>query len=143
MENSQKTNGKQTADGKFAPKNKIGNRFPKGQSGNLQGRPKITKLTDSLRQQIAEINPDADDQTIAETIAETLIQLALSGDVQAIKEVFDRCEGKPKQAIDLDVQATNWQEEARRHGIPEIDIIAEAKLLIAEFDVDGSDEAHN
>jgi hypothetical protein len=117
--------------------------FKKGvdERRNTAGRPRLTQLTDSLRQQISETNPDADEQTIAETIAKTLITMALSGDVQAIKEVFDRCEGKPKQSLDLDIQATSWQEEARRHGIPEIDIIAEAKLLIAESDIDSSGEA--
>jgi hypothetical protein len=143
MANSQKTNGEQTADGKFAPGNKIGNRFSRGESGNSAGRPRLTKLTDSLRQQIAETNPDAPEETIAETIAETLITLALSGDIAAIKEVFDRCEGKPKQAIDLDVQSANWREEARRYGITESEVAAEARLLLAEFDAGISGEASN
>ncbi len=77
----QKTNGKQTAKGKFAPGNKIGNRFKKGESGNKSGRPKLTRLTDSLRQQLSEAAPDAPEQTIAEQIAKILIKLALSGDV--------------------------------------------------------------
>jgi hypothetical protein len=140
MENSQKTNGQQTADGKFAPNNKIGNRFQKGVSGNPSGRQKLTKLTDALRQQISELNPNAPEETIAETIAETLITMALSGDVQAIKEVFDRCEGRPKQAIDLDIQATSWREEAQKYGVTEQDVINEAKLLIAESAIDSSDE---
>jgi hypothetical protein len=147
MENSQKTNGKQMAnkqkDGTFAPGHTLGNRFSKGVSGNRNGRPKLTKLTDSLRQQIAETNPDAPEETIAETIAKTLITLALSGDVQAIREVFDRCEGRPKQAIDLDIQAANWREEAQKYGITESEVVGEARLLLAEFDDDGSDAAHN
>ncbi len=48
-----KTNGKQMenkrSDGTFAPGHKLGNRFPKGTSGNSAGRPKTTKLTDALR----------------------------------------------------------------------------------------------
>ncbi len=143
MASNQKTSGQQAADGKFMPGNKIGGRFPKGASGNSAGRPRLTKLTDALRQQIAAMNPNADDETIAETIAETLIQLALSGDVQAIKEVFDRCEGKPKQSIDLDVQATSWQEEARRHGITEAEVAREARLLLEQYDIDSSGEASN
>ncbi len=119
--------------------------FKKGvdERRNTAGRPRLTKLTDSLRQQIAEANPDAPEETIAEKIAKTLITLALSGDVQAIKEVFDRCEGKPKQSIDLDVQATNWQEEARRHGITESEIVRETRLLLAEYDAGGGGEASN
>jgi hypothetical protein len=142
-----KTNGKQMAgkreDGTFAPGHKLGNRFSKGVSGNPNGRPKLTRLTDALRQQIAETNPDADDQTVAETIAKTLITLALSGDVQAIKEIANRTEGLPKQSIDLDIQATNWREEARRYGITEAEVAAEARLLLTEFDDVGSDEASN
>jgi hypothetical protein len=140
---SPKTNGKQMVnkqkDGTFAPGHTLGNRFPKGQSGNRSGRPKLTRLTDALREQLAEINPHAPEETIAEEIAKTLISMALAGDVQAIKEVFDRCEGKPKQSIDLDVQATSWQEQAKKHGVTEQDVINEAKLLIAESDIDSSD----
>jgi HPt (histidine-containing phosphotransfer) domain-containing protein len=142
-----KTNGKQMAgkreDGTFAPGHKLGNRFSKGVSGNPNGRPKITRLTDALRQQIAETNTDADDQTVAEQIAKTLIRLAISGDVQAIKEIANRTEGLPKQTLDLDIQATNWREEVRRHGITESEVAAEARLLLAEFDAGGGGEASN
>jgi hypothetical protein len=101
MTNSQKTNGEQTATGKFAPGNKIGNRFPKGETGNPNGRPRLTRLTEALREQLAEAMPGASESTIAEEIAKTLIRLALSGDIAAIKECFDRAEGKAP--INLDV----------------------------------------
>jgi hypothetical protein len=130
MENLEKTNGKQTATGRFAPGNKIGNRFQKGESGNEKGRPKLTRLTEALREQLAEINPDAPEETIAEEIAKTLIKLALSGDVQAIKEIGNRTEGLPKQAIDLDLQIKDWRTLAQNYGVSETDVIREAKLLI-------------
>jgi hypothetical protein len=119
--------------------------FKKGvdERRNTAGRPRLTKLTDSLRQQIAETNPDAPEETIAETIAKNLITLALSGDVQAIKEIGNRTEGLPKQSIDLDIQATSWREEARRHGISEAEVAAEARLLLTEFDAGGGGEASN
>jgi hypothetical protein len=101
MENSQKTNAKQTQRNKFPHGNSIGNRFKKGESGNPSGRPKLTRLTDALREQLAEINPDAPEETIAEEIAKTLIKLALSGEIAAIRECFDRSEGK--SPINLDV----------------------------------------
>jgi hypothetical protein len=132
MTNSQKTDGKQTVNGKFSPGNKIGKQFPKGTSGNPDGRPKLTKLTDALREQLAEINPDAPEETIAEEIAKTLIKLALSGDIAAIRECFDRAEGKAKQAIDLDLQINDWRTLAQNYGVTEQDVIREAKLLIAE-----------
>jgi hypothetical protein len=143
MANSQKTNGEQTADGKFAPGNKIGNRFPKGESGNTAGRPRLTKITDALREQVSEELPDAPERTIAEAIARKLIKLALGGDIAAVREVLDRTEGKARQAIDLDIQATNWREEAQRYGITPAEVAAEARLLLAEFDAGGGGEASN
>ncbi len=105
MANSQKTNGEQMANkrpnGTFAPGHKLGNRFEKGTSGNEKGRPKLTKLTEALRQQLGEISPHADEQTIAEQIAKTLIKLALSGDIAAIRECFDRAEGKAPLTLDV------------------------------------------
>jgi hypothetical protein len=100
MKNSQNTDGKQ-ADGKFAPGNSIGKKFPSGTSGNPSGRPRLTKLTECLREQLAEAMPGASESTVAEEVAKTLIKLALSGDIAAIKECFDRAEGKAP--INLDV----------------------------------------
>jgi hypothetical protein len=136
----QKTDAKQTQKNKFPPGNKIGKQFPKGISGNPNGRPKLTKLTNALREQLAEIAPDAPEETIAEQIAKTLIKLALSGDVQAIKEIGNRTEGLPKQAIDLDLQINDWRALAQNYGVSETDVIREAKLLIAESVIDSSGE---
>jgi hypothetical protein len=130
----QKTNAKQTQKNKFAPGNKIGNRFKKGESGNLSGRPKLTKLTDALREQLAEEMPNAPERTVAETIARALIREAVSGNVQAIREIGDRTEGKPKQAIDLDLQISDWRTEAQKYGLSETDVINEARLLIESID---------
>ena len=130
MEDLKKTIGKQTAKGKFAPGNKVGNRFKKGETGNPNGRPKLTRLTDALRQQLAETAPDANDTTIAEQIARTLIREAIGGNVQAAKEIADRTEGKPKQAIDVDLRATDWRATAQSNGVTEQDVINEARLLI-------------
>jgi hypothetical protein len=96
-----KTDGKQTVKGKFPPGNKVGKQFPKGQSGNPQGRPKLTKLTEALREQLAEINPDAPEETIAEQIARALISEAKLGNIAAIREVFDRSEGKAPLTLDV------------------------------------------
>ncbi len=138
-----KTDAKQTQTqaqkNKFPPGNKIGKQFPKGTSGNPSGRPKLTKLTEALRLQLAEINPDAPEETIAEEIAQTLIKLALSGDVQAIKEIGNRTEGLPKQAIDLDLQINDWRTLAQNYGVSETDVINEARLLI-ESTIDSSGE---
>jgi hypothetical protein len=138
---SQKTDGKQTVKGKFPPGNKNGKKFPKGVSGNPNGRPRLTRLTESLRRLIAETNPQAHEETIAETIAQTLVTMALAGDIAAIKEIANRTEGLPKQAIDLDVSVQDWRDEAQKYGISEAEVAAEARLLLSEFDSANGDEA--
>ncbi len=140
MANSQKTDAKQTQKNKFAPGNKIGKQFAPGVSGNPSGRPRLTKLTEALREQLAEINPHAPEETIAEAIAQTLIKLAIAGDVAAIREIADRTEGKPKQPIDVDLQINDWRTLAQNYGVSETDVIREAKLLIAESVDDSSGE---
>jgi hypothetical protein len=143
-DSSIKTNGLQTAkrrtDGTFAPGHSFGNRFQKGESGNEKGRPKLTRLTEALREQLTELNPDATDETQAEAIARVLIREAKSGDVQAIREIADRTEGKPKQAIDLDMQINDWRTLAQNYGVSETDVIREARLLIEQSDINSSDE---
>ncbi len=135
-----KTDGKQAAKGKFSPGNNIGKKFPKGVSGNPSGRPKLTKLTEALREQLAEEMPNAPERTVAEAIARALIKEAVSGNVQAIREIGDRTEGKPMQKVDLDVQVKDWRTEAQKYGVTEQDVIREAKLLIAESIDDSSGE---
>ncbi len=132
---------KQTAnkrpDGKFAPGNKVGNRFKKGASGNPQGRPKLTLLSEALRAQLAEEMPDAEERTYAEAIAERLCkEAAMRGNVQAAREIADRTEGKPKQTLDVDMNVMDWRELARVNGLNEQDVIREAKRLIAESALD-------
>lgn len=36
-------------------------------------------------------------------VAETLVDAAIAGDIQAIKELGDRLDGKPKQSIEADI----------------------------------------
>ncbi len=134
----QKTDGKQTVKGKFPPGNKIGKTFPKGVSGNPSGRPKLTKLTEALREQLAEEMPNAPERTIAEAIARTLIREAIGGNVQAIREIGDRTEGRPKQTLDVDMQVSDWRKLAQANGVTELDVLREARQLIAESDIDSS-----
>jgi len=131
-----KTANKQTAnkrpDGTFAPGNKLGNRFQPGASGNRKGRPKLTLLSEAIRAQLAVVAPDADERTYAEVIAEKLCTEAAAGNVLAAREIADRTEGKPKQALDLDLQVSDWREMSRTYGLSEQDVINEARRLIAE-----------
>lgn len=130
----EKTDGKQTVRGKFTKGNDVGKKFQKGETGNPNGRPKRTRLTDALREQLQEVLPEAPEQTIAERIADALIQKALSGDVQAIREIGDRTEGKPAQKLDIDMNVHDWRQLARTHGLSETDVINEARQLIESAD---------
>ncbi len=134
------TTKKQTAnkrpDGTFAPGNKLGNRFKPGASGNLKGRPKLTLLSEALRAELAAAMPGADERSYAEAIAAALIAAAIKGDVAAAREIADRTEGRPKQAIDVDLSVMDWREVARTHGLSEQDVIREAQRLIAESALD-------
>jgi hypothetical protein len=127
---------KQTAnkrqDGTFAPGNKLGNRFKPGASGNPNGRPKLTLLSEAIRAQLAVTALDADEKTYAEVIAEKLCTEAASGNVLAAREIADRTEGKAKQQVDVDLSIFDWRELARAHGLNEQDVINEARRLIGD-----------
>ena len=66
-----------------------------GQSGNQNAaKPKL--LTDAIRRQLVQ-NPETVNGIVA-----ILFEKALAGDLSAIKELFDRLEGRPVQAIEQD-----------------------------------------
>ena len=91
-------NGHRDTKGKFLPGNSIG--FKPGQSGNLNGR--RDAVADSLRKKLAEVRVKKDGRTNAELIADVLLEEAIEKrNLQAIKEIFDRVEGKPRLAIDV------------------------------------------
>ncbi len=104
--------------------------FPKGVSGNPAGRPKSITLSEALRLQLAKVSPHADERTYAEEIARVLCVNAARGNVMAAREICDRTEGKPKQAIDVEMNVRDWRQMARAHGLTEADVVAEARRLI-------------
>jgi ribosomal protein L17 len=76
--------------------------FNKGKSGNPQGRPKKGEtLTDLLREKIETTKTAKDKLTRKERIIEKLIVLAEGGDLSALKYLFDRIDGRPKESIEL------------------------------------------
>jgi hypothetical protein len=73
--------------------------FEKGQSGNPGGRPKEKPFRDALRAELAALG--ADDPKALRGLARNLLKIAAGEDgLPAIKEVADRLDGKPVQAVE-------------------------------------------
>jgi len=72
--------------------------FQPGQSGNPGGRPKKMHLTDALREELEDKGSDGVANDVA--IARKLVKMARAGNMDAIKEIGDRTEGKPRQRIE-------------------------------------------
>lgn len=71
-------------------------RWKKGVSGNPRGRPKKRdSLTSLLKEEIAKICPaDREKRTWKELIVRATLQLAMKGNATALKEVWERLDGK-------------------------------------------------
>ena len=70
-------------------------RFVPGKSGNPAGRPKKLPITEAIRQELEKKGRFNVANDVA--IARKLIALALDGDLEAIREIADRAEGKSRQ----------------------------------------------
>ncbi len=82
------------------------NKWEKGKSGNPKGRPKKEYcLTDILKEQgnIADVETPAGMITRKNAIAKKLWAMAMSGDVAALKYLYDRVDGKPMQQIEANI----------------------------------------
>lgn len=77
-----------------------------GQSGNPGGRPKKRPISDELERLLAQEAPGSGGKPWAEVIAEALLRKARKGDVRAIAELANRIEGKPHQAVEVDLNGT-------------------------------------
>src|SRR5262245_38389815 len=75
--------------------------FKPGQSGNPNGRPKGSSLNRLIKDKLDEANRKKLTSSNGEVVAETLVAKATKGNLEAIKIVLDRVEGKPRQRIDL------------------------------------------
>lgn len=85
-------------------------RFVKGHTGNPKGRtPKKYTLSDILREKLTDTikvqkvssdgNTTEELRIKADALLEKWLAIALSGDKNAIKDIIERLEGKPIQAI--------------------------------------------
>jgi hypothetical protein len=66
-------------------------------------RPAGPSLTEILQRLLDEA--DETGQTTAERIAEKLVEMALAGDIRAIREVLDRLEGKVPARFEIAIKA--------------------------------------
>jgi phage terminase small subunit len=85
-------------------------------------------------QDFLEIRRDKDGEIISAT-------LKLADKIKSL-ELLGKYHKLFSERLDLNVQASDWRIEAQKYGVTEQDVIREAKLLIAEFDVDGSEESN-
>ena len=83
----------------------VGKRFVKGQSGNPKGRPpKHECLTSLLKEELENVSPaDKEGRTWKELIVLATLKLAMKGNAAALREVWDRVDGKVRQDIGVDV----------------------------------------
>ena len=74
-----------------------------GYSGNYKGRPKRgTALSDLLRGAGDEINEYGEPNKV--TVVRKLWEMAVDGDLSAIRLLYDRCEGLAHQSVDVDAE---------------------------------------
>ena len=79
-------------------------RFPKGVSGNPEGRPpgRGRSLSQLKRAYVNEADPDdPEGRTRGGVLLEQLYFKGRGGDVSAIRELLDRVDGKPRQPVTL------------------------------------------
>jgi len=99
-------------------------RFPKGVSGNPRGRPpKNREFTRALEETVDK-----------KQLAEVLWGLALQGDMQAIKYIYDRIEGTPTQRHEFSADdfARKLREERPELDDEKVTFISQRAREIAE-----------
>ena len=90
----------------------VENRWKKGTSGNPRGRPKKQDcLTELLREEIKKICPaDREKRTWKQLIVRATLQLAMKGNATALKEVWERLDGKVIQTEKLQLGGTDGKQ---------------------------------
>ena len=92
----------------------IANQWKPGQSGNPSGKPKglpsISHLLQLYAGQITDKRgPDGKPMTWAARIALATLKLAEKGHPQALREVYERIDGKVAEKIDIHFEGQLWQ----------------------------------
>src|SRR5687768_12183069 len=87
-----------------------------GQSGNPNGRPKGSKSGSSvLRRMARQLVDPKSGLNATELISAKLLSAAMSGEAWAIKEYFDRVDGRPGVRVETE-EEISWQEFAELNG---------------------------
>jgi len=75
--------------------------FKKGQIANPKGRPKREWTWSGLLEEYAEKKDENGKGKMKEAVVKKVMELAKRGDMTAVKEVFNRMDGMPKQSADI------------------------------------------
>jgi hypothetical protein len=93
--------------------------FAKGKSGNPTGKNGQKPISDAIRSLLSRKPSEGFKvktcKTNAQLIALNLVAAAIGGNKDATKEVIDRVEGKPAQALEHSGQLTLTHEEILAH----------------------------
>lgn len=73
--------------------------FPKGVSGNPEGRRKNRPWRDALNRAVQRAQDGKVDYMALDALADALVAAGMAGEVNALKEIGDRIDGKVPQAI--------------------------------------------
>ncbi len=72
-----------------------------GESGNPGGRPRKILVVE-YRKKLREVDPDdPEGRTFGAIVAAKTVQLAAKGDVAAIRELRESCDGKAHQSVEI------------------------------------------
>ena len=92
-------------------------KFPKGKSGNPNGRPKKLPEIDKLLADV--LGEEKDGVTAADAILRKLRAMAAQGNIRAAEILLDRAYGKAKQSTDITLNQIPTPIIRLAHGGPE------------------------
>jgi len=96
--------------------------FKPGQSGNPKGRPKGSGITDKLKALLdSEVILKGEKLTMADAIAQVIINKALKADHKFVREILDRTEGKVTDNVKIDGEMKIIQQRFTRAEKPDVD----------------------
>jgi len=72
----------------------------------MAGAPKGNQNAAKSKRLSAHLQKRIEERKLEPQLMDALLEKALTGDIPALKEVFDRLEGKPKQPLDVEANVT-------------------------------------